>query len=281
MFVGLTRGAYAATAENDKMTPQALDQAIRAYADRYVSRIAAATIAIARDNPSTEQRRLAHLMRLTNATSIYDIATSPDAFSNLIDLLAMATLQSYTWIDEDRAEKVFGNRAELLMRAFRDVRVDAWHLAAKVLPFDRLQQMDALLLDWRRHHPDVNINSFLRFHDLVEAQKKEALEEIRRSSGWFGIGDATQLVDDARLLAERAFYQTKRMPTLVSWQMESLLDETLANTKPEIAQSLRSVEDVLSNLIRKLFGYALGLLAAFFLMLLAHHWVVARWLKSN
>lgn len=226
-----------------RMTPAQLDQAIYAFADRYAVNLAAAIDVIARDNPSAEQRRIAHLVKLGSVSSVYDIATESDPFRKLMDLLMTVTLQSYSWIDEDRAEREFGARGVTLMRTLRQLRVDVWKLAGQVLRPEQLQQLDALILDWRRQNADLQLLSYVRFDDISDEDNRDVLEEFKQATGWFGIGEATKAVDEARLLGERAFYQAKRMPYLVNWQMQAVLNETLA--KPEIAQTLQAADSLI------------------------------------
>jgi hypothetical protein len=219
-----------------------LEQALNAYADRYTTHMVAATAAIERDNPSAEQRRLAHLMKLGTVSSVYDIATERDVFNRLLDMVLMVTLQSYSWIDEDRAEKLFGERGEILRRSIRQMRTDIWTLASRVARPEQLQQLDSLIIDWRKRNPDIELVSYTRLGDLtVSREQNAALEEIKRASGLFAeLAEATRVAEDTRLLAERMFFQAKRMPFLLNWQAEALINEMLA--KPEIVQALRSTE---------------------------------------
>ena len=64
-----------------------LEQALNAYADRCATHMVAATGAIERDNPSAEQRRMAHLVKLGTISSMYDIATERDVFNRLLDMV--------------------------------------------------------------------------------------------------------------------------------------------------------------------------------------------------
>jgi hypothetical protein len=138
-----------------------LDQTLNAFADRYATHIVAATTAIARDNPSAEQRRMAHLIKLGAASAMYDIASEPDPVARILDMVLMVTLQSYLWIDEDRAEQLFGSRGEILRRAIRQMRVDVWAMAARLgAPADQLQQLDGAILDWRRRNPDLELVAY-------------------------------------------------------------------------------------------------------------------------
>lgn len=225
-----------------KVTAAELDKAAFAFADRYTTQIVAATDAVLRGNPSAEQRRLAHQVKLVSVSGIYDIVTNAEPFAKLMDLLMVVTLQSYRWIDEDQAERTFGARGAPLIQAMRALRVDIWSVASRVLRPEQMQQLDALILDWRKRHPHVDILSYLRFDEVAGQRGANALDEIRATGFFAEIAGATKVADDARLLAERAFYQAKRMPFLLSWQMESLMNDMLS--KPELSQSLNAADSL-------------------------------------
>lgn len=225
-----------------KVTAAELDKAAYAFADRYTTQIVAATDAVLRGNPSAEQRRLAHQVKLVSVSGIYDIVTNAEPFAKLMDLLMVVTLQSYRWIDEDQAERTFGERGAPLIQAIRALRVDIWNVASRVLRPEQMQQLDALILDWRKRNPHVDILSYLRFDEVAGQRGPNALEEIKATGFFAEIAGATKVADDARLLAERAFYQAKRMPFLMTWQMEALMNEMLI--KPELAQSLTAADSI-------------------------------------
>src|SRR5256885_6728301 len=87
-------------AQANKLTIEDLDQLTYVYADRYMTLISSACDQIARDNNAPQQRLLAAQVKLINCSSIYDIATSPDAFSRLLDMTLVVTLQAQVWIDD-------------------------------------------------------------------------------------------------------------------------------------------------------------------------------------
>lgn len=231
-----------APATSPRVTAAELDKAAYAFADRYTTQLVAATDAILRDNPSAEQRRRAHLVKLVSVSGVYDIVTNAEPFAKMMDLLMVVTLQSYRWIDEDQAEKQFGARAAPLIQAIRSLRVDIWNVAGRVLRPEQLQQLDALILDWRKRNPHVDILAYLRFDEVAGQRGPNALEEIKATGLFAEIAEATKVADDARLLAERAFYQAKRLPFLMTWQMEALLNEMLV--KPELSQSLNAADSL-------------------------------------
>lgn len=245
----LGKSAEQKRAEGQAAMLKELDLRLYAFADRYTTLIVSAVDEMVQGNPSADQRRLAHQVKLVGTSSIYDIVTTADPFGKLMDLLLVVTLQSYTWIDEDRAEKAFGERAQPLIRALRTARTDVWKLAAGVLKPDQLQRLDNLILESRRDNPDVSFVSFMRFNEVSAARNQSLINQLKVESGLFSsISEAAKVADEVRLLAERAFYQSKRMPFLVNWQMEALLNETLA--KPEIRAPLEGTAEMVQAVNR-------------------------------
>ena len=217
-----------------------LDELTRAFADRYVGLLSSACDALKKDNPDLVQRREAQELLLNSATNVYDIASNADAFTRVLDLIVVTTLVSQVWIDDDRATEVFGDRAEVLVRALHHGRVEAWALAAQVLRPDQLDLLDYLLWDWRRHNPDMVRAYAVRFSSFAVGRGKSADAEVLDAGGLFGnVGQAGQAIEEARLLTERMFYQLKREPTLLRWQVEALQDEVLAT--PEMGMYLTDI----------------------------------------
>ena len=122
-----------------QLSIQELDQLAYGYADRYYMVISSAVDAIKRSNPDPIQRRLAHQIKLTGVLSMNDIVSGNDPYTQVFDLVVSVTLQSIVWIDENGAEKAFGELAPGLIQAIRMMRVEAWELAAKVLTQDQLE----------------------------------------------------------------------------------------------------------------------------------------------
>ncbi|MEQ1517790.1 MAG: hypothetical protein ABL931_15010, partial [Usitatibacteraceae bacterium] len=224
------------------VTMDELDQLTYAFADRYLTYIVSACEAIEKDNPNAEQRRLAHQIKLVQVSSIYDIVTNADPFTQLLDLTLVVTLQSQKWIDENQAERWFGERARPLIAASRKAREDIWRIAARVMKPDQLEVLDYLIWDWRQKNRDIQLVSYVRFDDFASTRGKSAVAEVKSGGGFLApVDEAKKAVDEVRLLAERAFYISKRMPFLMNWQMRSAIDETLNDPQ---------VKDITSNFTR-------------------------------
>lgn len=223
-----------------KITDKELDGMIYAYADSYMSKMVSATRTIISKSTHSQQRSDAMLLRVGSVNSIYDIASSSDPYTKLLDLLLVVTLQSYVWIDEDRAEDLFGQSSSVLIQAMHQNRQDIWKLAAKVMKPEQLYILDWLIIDWRRQNPEINFVIFTRFSDVSASRGKSQVTDVSSGSGFLApVNEAKKAIDETRLLAERSFFYAKRAPQLYAWQTESLTDNMLA--KPEIAQLLRGI----------------------------------------
>ena len=96
--------------EGERITIEELDQLTYGFADRYMAYIVSACDEIEKTGATARQRRLAHQVKLVQVSTVLDIVTNADPFTQLLDLTLVVTLQSQKWIDEDLAEEWFGGR---------------------------------------------------------------------------------------------------------------------------------------------------------------------------
>jgi hypothetical protein len=244
---GSTTGSASRSAETPIATPKPgqitmseLDGLTKAYADRYMTLIVAACDEVSRANPSLQERRMANLFKTASVTAIYDVATNPDPFTQLIDMLLVVTLQSMVWIDEDNAARVFPGRDEVLVLAIRRAREDIWELARRAMTPKQLDDLDRLMVEWRRQNQDIQFVSFVRFGDFADRRGKSIISEVRSGGGL--LAPAKQAIDETRLLAERIFYISKRAPFILSWQAQTIADDLLI--KPEVTDALAQLDQV-------------------------------------
>ncbi len=227
-----------------------LNELTNGYADRYMTYIINAVQKIEAGNPNAEQRRYINQVQLVQVSSIYDIATSADPYTQLIDLTLVVTLQAKKWIDDDEAEKRFGERGKYLIDASRKAREDIWKVAARVLKPEQLEQLDYLITDWHKRNRDVEIVSYVRFDEFAASRGKSIIADVKSGGGLLApIDDAKKSVDEVRLLAERAFFLGKRMPFMVNWHVkaavsDAMADPGLANLQSALPQISQSVERI-------------------------------------
>ena len=83
--VGSTKGDLASGGPTIRSAE--LDELTRGFADRYVGLLSSACDALKKDNPDLVQRREAQELLVNCATNVYDIASNPDAFTRMLDLV--------------------------------------------------------------------------------------------------------------------------------------------------------------------------------------------------
>lgn len=233
-------------ASESRLTADQLRELNLAYADRFTTYLINADVAIARNNPDAEQVAIMHRVKSLGSIAVYDIVTSGDPLSQLLDLLLYATVQSYIWIDEGEAVKVFGDRADGLIDQLRAARLDIWRVAAKALTTQQLETLDNLILRWRRDNPDLDYLAFIRFDDVAAIDEGNIVKEIRGGSGLLApVSEAVAVADQVRQLGERGFYLSKRAPMLINWQVRDVVNTTAA--RPEVHQLLEAVDTLAAS----------------------------------
>jgi hypothetical protein len=147
---------FSRNAALEKIDSEELNQLSNAFADRYRTLMEDAISAIIVGNPNARQRALANRFLVETTTSAYDIATSGEPFSQVLDLTIMITLTSQVWIDSNRADREFGpERGQILVTALRQAREEAWDIAGRVLLPDQLSALDFMIASWRRNNLGV------------------------------------------------------------------------------------------------------------------------------
>jgi hypothetical protein len=218
-----------------------LDQLTYGYADRYYMVMSSAVDAIKRGNTDPIQRRMAHQIKLNGVLSMNDIVSGNDPYAQIFDLVVTVTLQSIVLIDENGAEKTFGDRAPGLIKAIRTMRVEAWELAAKVLTQEQLELLDYIILEWRRTHPEIEQVAFVKFDNFAGARGTGLLTELRSGGGFLApLSAASQVLKDWGRLTERAFWYSKRAPNIAAVQAEGAVNEILST--PEINSMLQTAD---------------------------------------
>jgi hypothetical protein len=226
--------AGAGLREDTRMTLEVLDQQCLAFGERYVNAFRNATDQIEQKSTDLEVRARAHLHKLRTATSVYDTLSGPSPFSKLMDLVLLVELQYRVWVTDKVAAKVYGTEpARPLVAMLTEAQADVWRVAGQVLKPDQKRVMEEMIDAWRERNPDVEAVANVRFSEFSEYRGKSILDGVPLGSGLLApVSEATRQIQETRMLAERGFFITKRMPQLVRWQAEAFLNTVLLH--PEI-----------------------------------------------
>ena len=225
------------------ITLDQLEELSNAFADRYYTLITSASEKVMRDNPSLEQRRMMNAVRLLGVSSMYDIASSPDTFTQLIDQLIVVTLQNYYWVDSGKSQKIWGERAQPFVENLRRAREDIWACAARIFTEDQLEQLDLIISTWWQKNGGAEFVAYVRFADIASAKGIALIEEVKDGGGLLEpIDRATEQIAQTQRALDRSLFYAKRVPLFINWQLEAFVFDILI--MPEVRQALSDTNKV-------------------------------------
>jgi len=250
LVLGLNTGESQAATKKSKgdkkqpafvMTEAELQAQVMAFADRYVSIITAASLEYDAQSPSPANRRIIRSQIVYSIANAFVIAAEPDPDAALLDLVAMITLGRM--IFEEHWKKKFGREVNPIIAGLKTAENDIWQIAARVLTKQQQKELMAEIWDWRQNHPEVITFSYIRFGDFAASRTKQDPSKQKKSRGLFrSVENATQQVEEMRLLAERGMYLGTRMPLTIGAFVDVWLSQFAAN--PDVDKTLNDLHQI-------------------------------------
>lgn len=135
-----------------------------------------------------------------------------------------------------------------LTAVHRELEQEAWANVATVLAPAQLDELRALITDWRAKNPQVRLVGFVHFSEFAQAAGWSP--ETRSAPGSLfgmigldplaGLDPAVQQIEQTRLLAERVIFYMQRVPYLLDLQTERVIAQ--ATLAPEMKRANNSLE---------------------------------------
>lgn len=224
-----------------RLTLTELDELTSVFADNYVARLAAACDQVIEGTPDAQDVADAAYLKVVTAVSAYDIASEPDALSQLFDLLTLVSLQHLVWVEEGKAREIFEEHGEPIVEAFRESQREVLALAARAMKAEQIDEIVADTRRWRQNNPELKFVAMIRFEQAA-GERAHALENQVRSGGGLmaPVENAVDSLERARRLAERSFYVGKRLPMLIGWQLDHVVNRAML--RKELTGGLQSLE---------------------------------------
>jgi hypothetical protein len=150
-----------------------------------------------------------------------DIAAGPNPSVGLLDLLVLASLQSWAfkthWIPAGIGEAA-GRKA---LERLRGAEAELWHSGGRILSPEQIATLRELIGHWISEHPDRTVVSLVRFNDFTDRRRLQALAAREAASGLLAdVKKATAAVESAQLLGERVIWFAGRLPYVLGQQVE-------------------------------------------------------------
>jgi len=215
---------------------QQLDDQLRRFADRYVSRMSIAADRM-RQHPLTPAQ-FESIQNWETMSSIVavDIAIGTNAVTNLLDMMVLTTLgrmviEQY-WVPERFGEEY----GQPLLNASRALEEDIWDVANAVLTSDLQDEMRTMIGNYHEQYPDQVNPWWIRLNQF-SGQRAARLNAIKRSGGMLKeVKRARETAEELQEFAERALFYMQRAPGIAFNTMETSTLQILGG--PQVSQML-------------------------------------------
>ena len=223
-----------------EMTREELEDHVRRFADRYITRIAIATNELRDETSSLEQRRLMHDWKTVSNAAIVDIAIGRNAVTSLLDMMVLTRL-SLLVVDDYWVPEVFG--AELgskFREPFVDLEVDIWTVADDVLTEQHQDELRFLVDRWHAENPDQYYPWLVRLSNF-SGQRAASLAAVQQSGGMLQeVARAREAAEEIQAFGERMLFYMQRAPGLTTNYFESSVSGILSG--PEVSRLINDTD---------------------------------------
>lgn len=246
-----TDAAQQSTAVTQLADARQVQAQVMDFADEMMLRLAEAIDQIEGRSQSIDGRTVAHRLKYTVAHGATIIAAAQNPRIALVDMYVMISLQR-ALIERKIVPEFFGSEADRLVEMFKTSESEIKGLASKALTAEQIAEIDRLIAQWLENNPNRVYAGYVRLSEF-SAARQVATQQVQKGRagnvlGFLfidplaGLDPTTREIEQARLLAERAFFYMQRMPMLISWQAELLVMDSVS--EPESRKVLESVESM-------------------------------------
>ncbi|MGH7244167.1 MAG: hypothetical protein ACREJD_12200 [Phycisphaerales bacterium] len=198
---------------------------------------------------ATALRRAALNVNLSNATASLTIASSPNPFVALADMVALVTLQRMV-LETPEATQLYGAEMQSqLLAVYRAQEEGIWRTAERAMTPQQQQELRDMIAAWREENPTATYVANVRLEEFGSRRQQGVKVQRQTSTGLLsllaldpmaGLDPVQREAARSRMLAERVFFFASRSGTLMTWNMELLYQNLLR--APEFNQLLESVK---------------------------------------
>jgi hypothetical protein len=225
------------------LTVTQLQSEVLRFADDYASSVGHAADGAAKSAGTRDALVAALKWKLDQATAVYVSATGDNPVWDALDVVVLAVVSRMV-LEDAKAREEFGAAVVPLIETHRELEASAWTLAGQILGPEQRQQLEDLIVEWRRQNPrerSVGAIHFREFALTTEKEKGSRLSKLGTGSvftllhidPFAGLDPATVAIEQSRELAARTVAYFERAPTLLRWQAELLALQLAAQPDPQ------------------------------------------------
>ncbi len=220
--------------QDNRLTQLEVQSEVMSFADRLRETLSQALLELEDSLESTADLVYLERERLYTYSATTEIAAGSNPAIGLLDMAILVTLKRMTW--EERSQSLYGEQAQGVVDAYRELERDIWSIVAKVYTPEQQQILREIIDEWRAANPDRYHVAFFRLSEFGDLRRVSRLLENAKPGGLLApVRETGRQIEEARFLAERALFMLVRMQLSINDQIRLAMLETAA--QPEL-QSL-------------------------------------------
>ena len=233
-------------------TPLNMDEVrsqVMSLADSYIQTVVQSLEQLVTTTKDPHKLAWARQQRLATVTVSMTNATGPNALVGLLDMVVFATLKREA-IEKHWIPSLLGEEGQPVAAAHRRGEEEAWAAAARVLTRSQREQLEGLINQWRREHPEQYYVGYTRFSDFdayrnLSPQSPEARAPGNLFSLFYvdplaGLDPVAKELRSYRALTERIAYIASRLPIMAAYQIDLAVTGAIEN--PQVRTVVASTE---------------------------------------
>src|SRR5262249_24956939 len=123
--------------------------------------------------------------RLAVASDAWAVASGPNAFANLLDMIVLVTLSRRAV--EEHWMTIYGTGAAPLLDCCRENETNIWHLADPYLKAGQRAELTAAIESWCKQHPGKECVSIVRALGWTSEIAKSSTQQDEHSTSVFNL----------------------------------------------------------------------------------------------
>ena len=220
----------------DESDPVELQSQLLRFADNYIDAISLASRGLRQANGQPPQRLTSLRRRIAVTNDVLGIATAANTYANLLDMVILVSLNRMTVADFWIPQR-YGESAKSLLIASQEAENEIWRIAATALKPEQIAELRTAIQTWHDQHPDVRsprdigalgfVSDVARMNRISRPGITSSVFNLLTIDPLAGLDPATRELANTRLFAERGMFLARHMPTLIRWETELLVIQTM------------------------------------------------------
>lgn len=222
------------------MTREELEDHVRRFADRYITRVALAANTVRDQSDKPAQITMAKRFKAVAYTTVVDIAIGPNAVTNLLDMMTLTRL-SRLMVESYWMPEVFGPElGQGFLQAYTDLEDDIWAIADQVLTAQQQADLRTLIDDWYAENPEQIYPWYVKMSDF-SGQRAASLAAVQQSGGLLKeVAMAREAAEEIQAFGERVLFYLQRAPMITSAEFGVGASDVLGG--PEISGAMDDMD---------------------------------------